>query len=115
DNERDGEGFADPPVPGDEQPLPGEDNWLCARVHRTGPGVARDVEVVFSLSAPYHTVGGEAQFNDFKSVIIPTLDTDSRDVCVLWQIADDLAEAHTCIQVEVRRLLDDRDDSNNRA
>ncbi len=115
DNQRDGNGYAATPTPGEEQPIAGEDNRLYARVTNKGPGDAFDVEVRFLLSSPYHTVGGEADFALYKIVIIPSLPAGkSKDVYVVWK-PQEKDDPHHCVQVQLRKLVSDTNAANNEA
>jgi len=123
DNQRDGGGFqayddvamVASAGPGTEQPIAKEVNRIYARIHNAGPAVAHDVEVAFTLSDPYHTVGGAGDFSPVGIKIIPTIPPgEFRDVYFEWTPtgADD---PHSCIRVELRSLLDDTNSANNTA
>ena len=43
-------------------------NRIYARVHNAGPATAYDFDVRFRISEPYHTVGGEADFDKFVGI-----------------------------------------------
>ncbi|MCP4544235.1 MAG: hypothetical protein GY832_44550, partial [Chloroflexi bacterium] len=122
DNQRDGAGFtgydhvgqrllADPI---DENPIEGEDNRIFARVHNEGPGVARNIRVQYRISAPYHTVGGSADFDYFGHVIISEIPADSHsDVFITWR--PEIDDQHNCVVVDLMSLANDSDDSDNHA
>jgi len=122
DNQRDGDGYHAYDAaehtsagPTDEGPIAEEENRVYARIHNTGPAPAFDVEVVFSLSEPYHTVAGEADFT-FKSLrILPIIPPGQhRDVFFTW-VPDEDDEPHTCAYVEIRRATNDTNEHNNAA
>jgi DNA-binding beta-propeller fold protein YncE len=99
----------------EEQPIADEDNRIYARVHNSGPAAAFDVEVVFTMSEPYHTVGGEGDF-DFRALrVIPVIPPgEFRDVFFTWRPAG-VNDPHTCVRVELRRLVDDTNPHNHEA
>ncbi|MCE4555052.1 CARDB domain-containing protein [Roseateles cellulosilyticus] len=122
DNLRDGGGFEryDPATflsdgRTEEQPIAGEVNRVYARVHNAGPATAHDVEVAFSMSEPYHTVGGESDFSPRGVRIIPTIPPgEYRDVYFEWTpVSPD--DPHSCVRVALRRLVNDTNDANNNA
>ena len=43
-------------------------NRIYARIHNAGPATAFDFDVRFRVSEPYHTVGGEADFDTFVGI-----------------------------------------------
>jgi hypothetical protein len=119
DNQLDGGGYAAfdavnfKGTPVYEQPVGGQENRIYARVHNTGPGVAHDIEVEFKLSAPYHTVGGEGQFDIYKVVLIDNIPSGGyKDVFVIWQ-PDAEDDPHNCVRVELKRLVSDTDPNDN--
>jgi hypothetical protein len=115
DNQRDGGGYATVPSPGSEPPLGDEDNRLYARVHNAGPATAYDVQVAFSLSSPYHTVGGVPDFNLFKIANIPQIDPGTyQDVYVIWHPPGS-GDPHNCVRAELRDVTDDTNLGNNMA
>ena len=61
-------GGGPPPHDQRENPVAGVANRLYARVHNAGPGAAFDFDVRFRISEPYHTVGGEADFDKFVGI-----------------------------------------------
>jgi hypothetical protein len=122
DNQRDGGGFTpyDEPTqrlledPVDENPVEGEDNRIYARVHNEGPGTAEDVRVIFKISAPYHTVGGEGDFDLFGHVIIDAIPAgEHKDVFVRWR--PETNDQHNCVTVDLENIGDDTDDGDNHA
>jgi virulence-associated protein VagC len=122
DNQRDGGGYHDYDAaehtsagPTEEEPIAEEENRVYARIHNSGPATAYDVEVVFSLSQPYHTVTGDGGWT-FKSLrIIPFIPPgEYRDAFFTW-VPDEDDDAHTCAYVEIRRALNDANGDNNAA
>jgi sugar lactone lactonase YvrE len=104
-----------PPQDRGEQGIAGHPNRLYARVFNTGPADAHDVEVVFMISEPYHTVGGEASFSEYRSVFIDTLPAGhDQPVYVSWTPRTGV-DPHTCVRVELRRLFNDNQAANNAA
>lgn len=112
------DGFVEPPSaanPGTEQARAGADNWVYARVHNYGDATAYDVEVRFSFSDPYHTVGGEGQFVPYSAVLIPSIPAGGYvNARVLWRPAT-VDDPHRCVRVELARLINDQNDGNNDA
>jgi M6 family metalloprotease-like protein len=97
----------------EDQPVGGEENRLFARIYNTGPGVAYDMEVEFKLSAPYHTVGEEGQFDLYKVVFIDHISSgEYKDVYVVWT-PDAKDDPHNCVKVQLRRLTSDMDENDN--
>ncbi len=122
DNQRDGGGFTpyDEPSqrlledPVDENPIEGEDNRIFSRVHNEGPGTARNVRVVFKISAPYHTAGGQGDFDLFGHVIIDEiLEREYKDVFLQWRPLTN--DQHNCVVVDLVNLENDTDDTDNHA
>lgn len=122
DNQRDGGAFTpyDPinqrlmEDPVDENPIEGEDNRIFARVHNHGPGSAKDVRVVFKISAPYHTVGGSGDFDLFGHVIIAEIPAgEHKDVFLQWRPLTN--DQHNCVIVDLVNLENDTDGSDNHA
>ena len=122
DNQRNGGGYkaydeatGHSAGPVDEDPIGGEENRIYARIHNNGPATAYDIEVQFLLSAPYHTVGGEGDFDLYKSVFIGELPAgEFRDVFVTWE-PDAEDDPHNCVRVHLRRLVNDTNSANNEA
>jgi hypothetical protein len=101
--------------PLEEQPQGGEDNRIYARVRNGGPATAYDIEVRFLISAPYHTVGGEGDFDLYKTVFIDQLAAgDFYDVYVTWRPLGE-GDPHNCVLVELRRLINDTNLGDNTA
>lgn len=123
DNQRDGGGYAaydgmnhiSASGPLTEAPLPGEENRVFARIHNTGPATAYDIEVKFSMSEPYHTVGGEGSFDERAIRFIPQIPAgEFRDVYFVWE-PDSADDPHNCVLVEIRRLINDTNAANDTA
>jgi sugar lactone lactonase YvrE len=122
DNQRDGGGYTQYDAaaqrlnadPVDENPVEGEDNRIFARVHNLGLGTANDVRVVFKISAPYHTVGGEGDFDLFGHVIIDEIaGGEYKDVFVRWRPESN--DQHNCVTVDLRDLVFDTGPGDNHA
>jgi hypothetical protein len=76
-------GGGPPPHAQRENPVAGQVNRIYARVHNAGPATAFDFDVRFRISEPYHTVGGEADFDTFVGIKhIPSLAPGQTDVFV---------------------------------
>lgn len=70
DSPKNGYNLSGGPPPSDtpEQPVANVVNRIYARIHNAGPGTAFDFDVRFRISEPYHTVGGEPDFNRFVAI-----------------------------------------------
>ena len=70
DSPKNGFNWSGGPPPNDqrENPVAGLVNRIHARVHNAGPATAFDFDVRFRISEPYHTVGGEADFDKFVGI-----------------------------------------------
>lgn len=91
-----------------------QENRIWALVHNHGPATAYNVDVWFHISEPYHTVGGEPDFEFYENEIIPEIPPgESRAVNVPWfPIVED---PHSCVWVELHNLFDDNNSANNNA
>ena len=107
------DGYASRPDPGKEPPIAFEDNRVYTRVHNAGPGDAYDVEVTFSLSAPWRTLGGKDNFTEYKKVIIPVIPAgEYRDAMVIWRPTNH-EDVHSCVLVELTtRGVDSNSEDN---
>lgn len=96
------------PLPHDqrEQPVIGAINRLYARITNDGPGTAFDFDVRFRISDPYHTVGGEADFDKFVGIThVDSLASGaSTNVFVDWTPAS-TADPHVCLLVDIINLV----------
>jgi subtilase family protein/CARDB protein len=95
-----------PPHNQREEPVQAVVNRIYARVHNAGPADAFDFDVRFRISEPYHTVGGEADFDTFvgiKHIDVLNGGTDT-NVFVEWtpETAD---EPHACVKVDLINLV----------
>lgn len=108
DSPRNGFNLAAGPPPHDDrdQPVIGQVNRLYARVWNDGPATAYDFDVRFRISEPYHTVGGEADFDKFLGIVhVDSLAAGtSTNVYVDWTPVDD-GEAHACLLVDIINLV----------
>ncbi|MFZ2898988.1 MAG: S8 family serine peptidase [Saprospiraceae bacterium] len=97
-------------------PIAGEDNRIYFTVYNPGPGDAFDVTVSVRVSEPYHTIGGEADFNRFVNQKFYTRIDAGTSVTdfVVWRpnLGDD---PHSCIKVEILEVFNDVNDYNNAA
>ena len=104
------------PMDHEEQPEAGVVNHVYVRIHNRGPDTAYDFTIYVRASEPYHTVGGEADFDDFiGEIYVPSLAANDTLVSFLeWTPADD-GHPHACLQVEVPSVFNDVNLHNNRA
>lgn len=101
-------------VPGEEAARGDADNYIYARVHNYGTAPAYGVEVHFALSDPFHTVGGEDQFDPFASVILPVVPAGmTANAHVLWHPTGD--DPHRCVRASLRRVVADLNRGNEEA
>lgn len=117
DNQRDGPGYDEdygrPPQDRGEQPIAGEENRIYAHVFNHGPGTAYDVEAAFQLSAPWHTVGGQDAFDEYRSVFIDQIAGGSDATAYVPWTPVTGVDPHSCVRVELRRLFNDTDSTDN--
>ena len=97
-------------------PIAGEDNRIYFQVSNPGPGDAFDVTVAVRISEPYHTVGGDADFNRFVAQKFYTKIDAGTTVTdyVVWRPPGE-DEMHACIQVDIQEVFNDVNDYNNTA
>ncbi|MGB5564274.1 MAG: CARDB domain-containing protein, partial [Sedimenticolaceae bacterium] len=96
-----------PPAHADrDNPVIGEVNRIYARIWNDGPATAFDFDVRFRISEPYHTVGGEADFDTFIGIAhVNSLAANaSTNVYVEWTPAND-GSSHACLLVDVINLV----------
>jgi hypothetical protein len=108
----DGE-YAEPPIPGWEQPELDRPNRIYARIHNLSPGDATGT-ATFSLSAPFHTTGGTSSpaFSPRWEPVPFTVAADGYvDVWVPWTPTAADGE-HACVQVAVD-VTGDVDETND--
>ncbi len=95
--------------------IAGEENRVYARVFNAGPATAFDIEASFKFSEPYHTVGDEGSFTQYKSIFIDSLASGaSTTPYVTWTPRTGI-DPHTCARVELGRLFNDTNAANNAA
>ncbi|MCP4380877.1 MAG: S8 family serine peptidase [Hyphomicrobiales bacterium] len=89
-----------------DQPVIGELNHLYARITNDGPATAFDFDVRFRISDPYHTVGGEADFDTFIGIAhVDSLAAGaSTNVKVNWT-PQNTGESHACLLVDIINLV----------
>ena len=121
------DGTAEPPSDGGDPLVAGEQNRIYAIVSNDGGRVVHGIEVWFSASSPFHTLGGaEIDFNLHLGVArIPVLGPGERRVTppIIWvpdvpslEGADGMElirRSHHCIRAEVR--FDEEGDDINPA
>ena len=107
DSPKDGFNLGAGPPPHDqrEHPVVNALNRIYARVHNAGPGTAFDFDVRFRISEPYHTVGGEADFDGFVGIKhIDSLPPGETNVPVDWTPTGG-EDPHTCVLVDLINLV----------
>ncbi len=89
-----------------ENPVIGEVNRIYARIHNDGPASAFGFDVKWRISEPYHTVGGEADFDTFVGIKNITQLTSGGPTIqfVEWTPADD-GDPHSCVRVDLTNLV----------
>lgn len=99
-------GGGPPPHNQREHPVAGQVNRIYARVRNAGPATAFDFDVRFRISEPYHTVGGEADFNEFVGIrhIGSLANGAQTDVFVEWT-PETASEPHACLRVDLINLV----------
>jgi hypothetical protein len=108
DSPKNGFNLSGGPPPHDkiENPVAKVVNRIHARIHNAGPATAFDFDVRFRISEPYHTVGGEADFDTFvgiKHVDSLAAGTDLI-LFVNWTPEDD-DKPHACVMVDLINLV----------
>lgn len=108
DSPKNGFNLAAGPPPHDqrENPVANVVNRIYARIHNAGPATAFDFDVRVKISEPYHTVGGDADFDKFVGIkhvdsLAAGADTN---LFVEWTplTAD---EPHACVKVDLINLV----------
>jgi M6 family metalloprotease-like protein len=88
-----------------DNPVIGMINRIYARIWNDGPATAFDFDVRFRISEPYHTVGGEADFDSFVGIVhIDSLPPGSTIRYVDWTPTND-GQAHACVLVDIINLV----------
>ncbi len=108
DSPKNGFNLGGGPPPNDqiENPVQKVVNRIYARIHNAGPADAFDFDVRFRISEPYHTVGGEADFDKFvgiKHIDVLNAGTTT-NVFVEWTPETD-DEPHACVMVDIINLV----------
>lgn len=99
-------GGGPPPHEQREHPVAGQVNRIYARVRNDGPATAFDFDIRYRISEPYHTVGGEADFDTFvgiKHVSSLAPGAETREY-VEWTPATG-DNPHTCVSVDLINLV----------
>lgn len=104
------------PMDRGNNPIAGEDNRIYFNIHNPGPGDAFDVTVSVRVSEPYHTIGGDPDFNRFVSQkFYAKIDAGATITdYVIWKPNGEEA-MHACIKVEIHDVFNDINDFNNKA
>lgn len=95
-----------PPANTPEQPVANVVNRIYARIHNAGPGTAFDFDVRFRISEPYHTVGGDADFNRFIAIKhVASLPTGDLIVGPAEWTPAGANDPHNCLLVDIINLV----------
>jgi hypothetical protein len=116
DSQRDGFDEDEGRTPEDrgDQAVEGEVNRLYFRITNAGPGDAFDFTVRVRISEPYHTVGGEADFDRFVGEIhVDQLAAGATLVRYVEWVPDEDGNPHSCIEVDFRNVFNDINLTNN--
>ena len=99
-------GAGPPPHDQRDNPVAGQINRIYARVHNAGPATAFDFDVRFRISEPYHTVGGDADFDKFVGIkhIASLASGAQTNVFVEWTPVT-AARPHACVKVDLINLV----------
>ena len=97
-------GAGPPPHDQRDNPVAGLVNRIHARVTNAGPGTAFDFDVRFRISEPYHTVGGEADFDKFVGIRhVASLPPGQTNVFIEWTPVTGVV--HSCVNVDLINLV----------
>lgn len=109
-------GYDASPADHGEQPVEGGVNRIYFKVHNPGPGTAFDVTVSVRLSEPWHTVGGEDDFNRFVAQKFYASIASGAEIVdfVEWTPVVG-AEPHNCVKVIIENVVNDINSFNNTA
>jgi M6 family metalloprotease-like protein len=90
-----------------EAPVANVMNRLYARIHNAGPGTAFDFDVRFRISEPYHTVGGEDDFNSFVGIKHVTSLPPGPPIIVgpVEWTPNGASDPHNCVLVDIINLV----------
>ena len=99
-------GGGPPPHNKIENPVAKVVNRIYARVHNDGPATAFDFDVRFRISEPYHTVGGEADFDTFVGIKhVDSLAAGSETILFAEWTPQDDDKPHACVMVDLINLV----------
>ncbi|MDJ0823536.1 MAG: S8 family serine peptidase, partial [Paracoccaceae bacterium] len=89
-----------------ENPVIGEVNRIYARIRNDGPASAFGFDVKWRISEPYHTVGGEADFDTFLGIKhVNQITSGGQSIqYVEWTPVDD-GDPHSCVRVDLTNLV----------
>ncbi len=108
DSPKNGFNLSAGPPPHDkiENPVAKVVNRIYARAHNAGPATAFDFDVRFRVSEPYHTVGGEADFDTFVGIKHVDSLAAGTDLIMFaeWTPQDD-DKPHACVMVDLINLV----------
>ncbi len=99
-------GSGPPPHDQRDAPVAGMVNRLYARFRNAGPATAFDFDVRFRISEPYHTVGGEADFDTFVGIRhVASLGSGAEQIeFVEWTPVTGV-EPHVCLRVDLINMV----------
>lgn len=99
-----------------DKPVTGIVNRIYVRINNPGDGAAFDFDVFVRVSEPYHTVGGDADFNVFvEKKHFTTLAAGATELFYVNWTPDDDGNPHSCIEVTIPNVFNDVNPNNNRA
>ncbi len=116
DSPKNGYGQGGGPASPPENPVASVVNRIYARIHNAGPGTAFDFDVRFRISEPYHTVGGEPDFNRFVAIKhVASLAPGDLIVGPAEWTPSGVADPHNCVLVDVINLVGTDSNANDNA
>lgn len=106
------------PMDRGDDPITGEVNRIYVRINNppanTGVGTAFDFEVLVHVSEPYHTVGGEADFDQFiEKKYFASMAAGATELFYVNWIPTDDGDPHSCIEVRIPNVFNDLNPNNN--
>lgn len=99
-----------------DDPVTGEVNRIYVRINNPGDGNAFDFDVFVRVSEPYHTVGGNADFNVFvEKKHFTILNAGATETFFVNWTPNNDGNPHSCIEVSIPNVFNDVNPNNNRA
>jgi hypothetical protein len=108
DSPKNGFNLSGGPPPNDkiENPVAKVVNRIHARIRNAGPATAFEFDVRFRVSEPYHTVGGEADFNTFVDIKhVDSLAAGTELILFAEWTPQDDDKPHACVLVDLINLV----------